>query len=136
MRQSETVVVFNFRDGRFAIVASVATMGPTRARDSQHLAGNLLRLARMRSGLSQRRLAEVAGVPQSTVARIETHRQQPTLPLLGRLFAAAGLELRTRLEDYDDHDDLLDGQWARMTDAERAQVREAQDRFVAAANSS
>ena len=73
-------------------------MGTTRTRDSQHLAGNLLRLARKRSGLSQRQLAEAAGVPQSTVARIETYRQQPTLPLLGRLFAAAGLELRTRLE--------------------------------------
>lgn len=121
------------RDSGFAIVASVATMGPTRKRDSQHLAGNLLRLARMRSGLSQRQLAEAAGVPQSTVARIETYRQQPTLPLLGRLFAAAGLELRTRLEEYEDHDDVLDAQWVRMTPAERAQVHEAQDRFVAAA---
>ena len=108
-------------------------MGTTRTRDSQHLAGNLLRLARKRSGLSQRQLAEAAGVPQSTVARIETYRQQPTLPLLGRLFAAAGLELRTRLEEYEDHDDVLDAQWARMTPAEQAQVHEAQDRFVAAA---
>jgi hypothetical protein len=66
------------------------------------------------------------------VARIETYRQQPTLPLLGRLFAAAGLELRTRLEDYEDHDDVLDARRARMTDAERVQVRAAQDRFVAA----
>jgi hypothetical protein len=32
-------------EGRFAIVASMATMGTTRARDSQRLAGNLLRLA-------------------------------------------------------------------------------------------
>jgi len=111
-------------------------MGASRARDSQHLAGNLLRLARMRSGLSQRQLAEAAGVPQSTVARIETYRQQPTLPLLARLFAAAGLELRTRLEDYDDHDDVLDAQWARMTAAEQSQARASQDRFAAAGKAS
>lgn len=106
-------------------------MGTTRVRDSQHLAGNLLRLARRRSGISQRQLAEAAGVPQSTVARIETYRQQPTLPLLARLFAAADLELRTRLEEYDDHDDVLDARRAKTTAAERAQVRAAQDRFAA-----
>jgi transcriptional regulator with XRE-family HTH domain len=111
-------------------------MGTTRAQDSLHLAGNLLRLARMRSGFSQRQLAEAAGVPQSTVARIETYRQQPTLPLLARLFAAAGLELRTRLEDYEDHDDVLDARRTRMTAAERAQVRAAQDRFAAAGKAS
>jgi transcriptional regulator with XRE-family HTH domain len=114
----------------------MATMGTTRARHSQHLAGNLLRLARMRSGLSQRQLAEAAGVPQSTVARIETHRQQPTLPLMARLFAAAGLELRTRLEDYDDHDDVLDARWANMTAAQRAQVRASQERFAATGKAS
>jgi transcriptional regulator with XRE-family HTH domain len=111
-------------------------MGTTRAQHSQHLAGNLLRLARMRSGLSQRQLAEAAGVPQSTVARIETYRQQPTLPLMARLFAAAGLELRTRLEDYDDHDDVLDARWANMTAAQRAQVHASQDRFAAAGKAS
>lgn len=114
----------------------MATMGTTRLRDSQHLAGNLLRLARRRSGLSQRQLAESAGVPQSTVARIETHRQQPTLPLLARLFAAADLELRTRLEEYEDHDDVLDARRAKLTPAERDQVRAAQDRFAAAGKAS
>jgi transcriptional regulator with XRE-family HTH domain len=108
------------------------TMGPTRAGDSQQLAGNLLRLARMRRGLSQRQLAEAAGVPQSTIARIETHRQQPTLLLLTRLLAAADLELRTRLEDYDDQDDVLDARRAGRSVAERRRVRQAQDRFAAA----
>lgn len=107
-------------------------MGPTRASDSQQLAGNLVRLARVRRGLSQRQLAELAGVPQSTVARIETHRQQPTLPLLARLLAAADLELRTRLADYDPHDDVLDARRAAMTPAQRRQVRRAQDRIAAA----
>jgi transcriptional regulator with XRE-family HTH domain len=109
----------------------MAQMGATKASDSAQLAGNLLRLARQRRGVSQRRLAELAGVPQSTVARIETHRQQPTLPLLGRLLAAADLELRTRLADYDPHDDVLDTRRATMTAAEQDRVSSAQDRFAA-----
>jgi hypothetical protein len=44
--------------------------------------------------------------------------------------------LRTRLEDYDDHDDVLDARWAGMPAAERAQVRAAQDRFAAAGQAS
>jgi transcriptional regulator with XRE-family HTH domain len=111
--------------------SSVAQMGSTRVSDSTQLAGNLLRLARLRRGLSQRQLAETAGVPQSTVARIETHRQQPTLPLLARLLAAADLELRTRLEDYDPHDDVLDARRATATSAEHRRTSGAQDRFAA-----
>ena len=110
----------------------VAQMGSTRANDSAQLAGNLLRIARLRRGISQRRLAELAGVPQSTVARIERHRQQPTLPLLTRLLAAADLELRTRLEDYDPHDDVLDARRATMTDTEQQRTTAAQDRFAVA----
>lgn len=111
----------------------VARLGATRASDSAQLAGNLLRLARLRRGVSQRRLAEIAGVPQSTVARIETHRQQPTLPLLARLLAAADLELRTRLEDYDPHDDVLDAQRATRTATEQRRTSPTQDRFAASA---
>jgi hypothetical protein len=66
------------------------------------------------------------------VARIESHRQQPTLPLLARLFAAAGLELRTRLEEYDDHGDVLDARRAKAPVAQRRQVRAARDRFATA----
>jgi transcriptional regulator with XRE-family HTH domain len=111
-------------------------MGTTKTGDNQQLAGNLLRLARMRRGLSQRQIAEVAGVPQSTVARIESHRQQPTLPLLARLFAAADLELRTWLEDYDDHDDVLDARRVKRPAAQRRRVRAAQDHFAAAGKAS
>jgi transcriptional regulator with XRE-family HTH domain len=111
----------------------VAVMGPSRELATQQLAGNLLRLARSRRGLSQRQLAELAGVPQSTVGRIETYRQQPTLPLLARLLAAADLELRTRIEDYDRHDDALDAEWERMSAAQRRRARRTQDRFAAAA---
>lgn len=58
--------------------------------------------------MTQRQLAAAAQMPQSTVARIETGAMQPTLPVLYRLLAAAGLEPRIRLELYDDHDDVLD----------------------------
>ncbi|HVA59792.1 MAG TPA: helix-turn-helix transcriptional regulator [Mycobacteriales bacterium] len=107
-------------------------MGPSRLEASQRLAGNLLRLARLRRGLTQRQLADLASVPQSTIGRIETYRQQPTLPLLAKLLAAADLELRTRIEDYDRHDDVLDAELARMSEAQRRRLRRAQDRFAAA----
>lgn len=105
-------------------------MGETRIRDSQQLAGNLLRLARRRRGLSQRMLAERAGVAQSTVARIEAHTQQPSLPLLAKVLAAADLELRTRIEDYDSHDDVLDMRRAGRSEAQNRRARRAQDRLV------
>jgi transcriptional regulator with XRE-family HTH domain len=112
--------------------AGVPRMGATRQRDSERLGGNLLRLARLRRGLTQRQLAELAGVPQSTIGRIETYRQQPTLPLLARLLAAADLELRTRLENYDPHDDVLDIGRSRMTPAQRRRLERVQGRFAAA----
>ena len=86
----------------------MATMGPTKTTDTDQVAANLLKLARLTKGLSQRALASAAGVPHSTVARIETGAMQPTLPLLYRLLAAADLEPRIQLVAYDDHDDVLD----------------------------
>ncbi len=84
------------------------------------LAGNVLLLARMRRGWTQRQLADAAGVPVSTVSRIETGARQPSLVTLSRLLAAADLELRHHLEDYDDHDDVLDARRAALTDEQRA----------------
>ena len=48
--------------------------------------------ARRRAGLSQRALARRAGVPASTVNRIELGRMSPTVEMLDRLLAAAGTE--------------------------------------------
>lgn len=105
-------------------------MGPTRRRHNGRLAGNLLRLARAKRGWTQRQLAEAAGVAHSTVARIESGTSQPTLPTLTRLLAAADLDLRTRLEPYDDHDDVLDSLATRMTVGQRAATDAAVDEFV------
>lgn len=107
-------------------------MGPTRTRHSEQLAGSLLRLARAKRGWSQRQLATAAGVPQSTIARIESGARQPGMPMLVRLLAAADLDLRTRLEEYDDHDDVLDTLNARLSEQQRAANDAAQDDFIAA----
>lgn len=69
-------------------------------------AAALLREARRRAGLSQRAAADAAGVRQPLVARIESGRQQPTLPTLDRLLRACGYALDTQLEALPDAHDL------------------------------
>lgn len=56
-------------------------------------AARLLKYARRQSGLSQRALASAAGVPQSTVARIELGQLSPRIDTLERLLNAAGASL-------------------------------------------
>ena len=109
----------------------VATMGPTTTGHVERLAGNVLRIARARAGLSQRELAEAAHVPQSTIARIESGTRQPSLPVLARILAAIDLELRITVADYDAHDDILDGDVARRPASQRRDRRRAQEEFVA-----
>lgn len=106
-------------------------MGPTTTGHVERLAGNLLRIARARRGMSQRELAEAAHMPQSTIARIESGTRQPSLPVLARILAAAGLELRITVDRYDAHDDILDAEGARLTPAQRNSRRDAQDDFGA-----
>jgi transcriptional regulator with XRE-family HTH domain len=57
---------------------------------------DVLRWARGRAGLSQRRLAALAGVPQSTVSRIENGAIDPRVGTLRRLLRACGYELDAR----------------------------------------
>ncbi len=47
--------------------------------------------------MSQRELARAAGVPQSTVATVESGGRQPSVAMLERLLEAAGFHLETRL---------------------------------------
>lgn len=107
-------------------------MGPTTRRHTERWAGNLLRSARAKKGVSQARLAELAGVPRSTVERIEAGTRQPSLITLSRLLAAVDLEMRIRLDDYDDHDDVLDANYAAMTPEQRAAVDARYEAMVAA----
>jgi transcriptional regulator with XRE-family HTH domain len=94
--------------------------GPTTQAHTQRWAGNLLRLARQQRGWTQRQLAQAAGVPVSTVARIESGVRQPSLVTLSRLLAAADLEMRIHLAPDDDHDDVLDARRAALTEQQRA----------------
>jgi transcriptional regulator with XRE-family HTH domain len=106
-------------------------MGPTTTGHVERLAGNVLRIARARTGMSQRELAAAAHVPQSTIARIESGARQPSLPLLARILAAVGQELRITVGNYDPHDDILDTDDARLTNTQRNARRATQDEFSA-----
>jgi transcriptional regulator with XRE-family HTH domain len=57
---------------------------------SASFAGRLVRAARVRADLSQRALAKAAGVPPSTVVRIESGHVSPRVDTFVRLLEAAG----------------------------------------------
>lgn len=94
------------------------------------VAASLVRLARLDAGLTQAQLAERLGTTQSVVAAYETGRRQPTMPSLVRLLAAAGFDLRCRLEPLDDHDETVEAWDRSRPPAERGQ-REAEQALKA-----
>src|ERR1700688_4713864 len=71
-------------------------------------AAGVLQLARLKSGLSQAKLAERAGVPATMVSAYERDQRQPTLPTLLRLVRAAGFDLRMHLAPLENHDEVLE----------------------------
>ena len=85
----------------------------------------LLQLARLKAGMSQRELAERAGVPVTMISAYERDQRQPTLATLLRLLRAAGFDLRLHLAAYDPHDEILAGLEAGRPEAERLR-RDAQ----------
>lgn len=91
------------------------------------IAGRLVAYARRRAGLSQRALARAAGVPHSTVARIELGQLSPRADTLERLLRAAGRTLATEERLGADEDRSLIRDRLLMSPAERARlaVREA-----------
>ena len=89
---------------------------------SPTVAGSLVRLARLKAGLTQRQLADRLGVTQPVVAAYESGRRQPTVPTLMRIVSAAGFDLRLRLAPHDDHDEVLES-------LERQRPREEQERW-------
>ena len=106
-------------------------MGPTTARAVEGFAGTMLKLARQDKHLTQRELAAVAGVPYTTIAKIESGARQPSWPVLCRILAAVDLEMRVRLAPYDNHDDTLDATEAQLTEQQRDARDRAQDAFLA-----
>ena len=107
-------------------------MGPTGA--------DLIREARRRAGLTQRELAERAGTTQSSIARWEAMRSEPSFENVVRLLRLCGFVLDVRLEAYDDglRDDWSQAQrLLLMTPGERLEsntrlVKVAQDLRAAA----
>lgn len=69
-------------------------MGPTGA--------DLIVEARRRAGLTQRELAERAGTTQSSIARWESGRSEPSFANVIRLLRLCGFVLDVHLEVYDD----------------------------------
>jgi transcriptional regulator with XRE-family HTH domain len=74
--------------------------------DGKALSSALLRDIRRQLGLSQRALAQKAGVPQPTIAEIEAVRREPTLSLLSKIVESAGLAIEIRLVPLEPHSAL------------------------------
>jgi transcriptional regulator with XRE-family HTH domain len=83
----------------------------------------LLQLARIKSGMSQRQLAERAQVPVTMISAYERDLRQPTLATLLRLLRAAGFDLRMHLAARDPHDEFL----AALEEDRSAAERDARD---------
>jgi uncharacterized protein len=79
----------------------------------------LLQLARLKVGLTQRELAQRAGLPDTMISAYERDQRQPTIATLLRLLRAAGFDLRLDRAAPDPHDDILAGLEAGRSDAER-----------------
>jgi len=70
-------------------------------------AGQLLREARRRAGLTQTELASRAGTTQSAIARIERGGSSPSFERLTSLIRLCGLDLEVRLVPSDDHETTM-----------------------------
>ena len=60
---------------------------------SETTAASLLRMARRSSGMTQKQVADAAGLTKSMLSAYETGRRQPTFATLVRLMRAAQCEL-------------------------------------------
>lgn len=90
----------------------------------------MLRWARRKAGLTQRELAERAGVAQPTVARIESGAVVPRVDTLDKLLRACGYtleveELRGQGVDTSLIDEMLD-----LTPEQRLERGKAWARFI------
>jgi transcriptional regulator with XRE-family HTH domain len=92
------------------------------------VASGLLRLARDKAGLTQHQLAVLAGVSQQAISAYETGRKEPTFATVDRLLAAAGFEMRIRLEPIDDHDRSVDAFVRSLPSEARAELERSRRR--------
>jgi len=85
-------------------------------------AGELVRTARGRAGLTQLELGKRAGVTQAGISRIEDERVSPRFDTLARLLEACGfsIEIAPRLGEGVDRTAIRE--LLRLTPAERARL--------------
>lgn len=93
--------------------------------------GRRLSHARRRAGLTQRELAARAGVPQSTVARIELGMMDPRVGTVDRLLRECGmnLELEPRLGEGVDRSQIVE--LRKLTPKQRVEHMAAASRGMA-----
>ena len=91
---------------------------------------SIVREARRRSGLTQAELAERAGVPKSTVGRIESGTRVPSTEMVERLVAAAGWNVSVSLSEPDPGTDSMFERTLRRSPAERLADATRAARFV------
>jgi transcriptional regulator with XRE-family HTH domain len=91
---------------------------------------NLVREARRRAGFTQAELAQRAGVPKSTVGRIESGLRVPSSEMVERLVRAAGLNVSVSLSEPDPGTDSMFERTLRRSPAERLADATRVARFV------
>ncbi len=91
---------------------------------------NLVREARRRAGFTQAELAQRAGVPKSTVGRIESGARIPSTEMVERLVRAAGLDVSVSLSEPDPGTDSMFERTLRRSPAERLADATRVARFV------
>lgn len=90
----------------------------------------IVREARRRAGLSQAELARRAGVPKSTVGRIESGARVPSTGMVERLVRATGLEVSVSVSEPDPGTDSMFERTLRRSPAERLADATRAARFV------
>ena len=88
-------------------------------------AGQLLREARLRAGLTQRELAARAGTSQPLVARIEAGRVRPSFERVLQLVRACGFDLDVHVVPLDED------AWTLAEEGERLSPEQRLDRMLA-----
>ena len=91
---------------------------------------NLVKEARRRAGFTQAELAQRAGVPKSTVGRIESGARVPSTEMVERLVRASGLDVSVSLSEPDPGTDSMFERTLRRSPAERLADATRVARFV------
>jgi transcriptional regulator with XRE-family HTH domain len=99
-------------------------------------AGQIVREARHRVGLTQRQLATKAGISQPTIARIESGATQATFTQVRRLVEACGLDLQFVIVEADDSDWSVASANLRLDPDARVRQHQAAVRFARAGRES